>query len=79
MLKEKVCMHEYISISKAEEKFLKQKSRNQWLKPKRDHNSSFFHRIVEVMYSRNLTKQYLWKDNGDKVEDMDQTKEGWEK
>jgi hypothetical protein len=33
---------------------------------------------VEVMYSRNLTKQYLWKDNGDKVEDMDQTKEGWE-
>lgn len=44
------------------------------VEPKRDHNNSFFHRIVEVMNSKNLIK-HLWNE---KVEDMDQTKEGWE-
>jgi hypothetical protein len=29
--KERECMHEYVSISNAEENFLKKKSRNQWL------------------------------------------------
>ena len=31
LLKEKECLHAYVSIAKAEESFLKQKARNQWL------------------------------------------------
>ena len=31
LLKEKECLHAYVSITKAEESFLKQKARNQWL------------------------------------------------
>jgi hypothetical protein len=32
MLNERKCLHAYLSITKAEEAFLKQKVRNQWLK-----------------------------------------------
>jgi hypothetical protein len=43
--KENECLHEYISISTAEEAFLKQKLRNQGLNV-RDQYNSYFHRIV---------------------------------
>lgn len=56
--KEKECIHESISISKAEENFLKQKSRNQWLNFV-DRYNAFFHRIVKVRNSKNLIK-HLW-------------------
>jgi len=40
-LREKECLHHYVTISLAEEKFLKQKSRVQWLNLG-DSNTSFF-------------------------------------
>ena len=41
LLKEKECLHAYISITKAKESFLNQKARNQWLQLG-DQNNSFF-------------------------------------
>lgn len=55
---EKECLHEYISISKAEEAFLKQKSRNQWLNLG-DQNNLYFHRIVRVRNSKNVIKSLM--------------------
>jgi hypothetical protein len=45
--REKECFHEFVSISKAEENFLKQKSRVNWLKLG-DQNNAYFHRMVNV-------------------------------
>lgn len=53
--KEKECLHEFVSISSAEEKFLKQKSRNQWLNLG-DGNNSYFHKVVKMRNSHNLVK-----------------------
>lgn len=46
MRKEKECMHEMLSISKAEEAFFKQKSRNKWLNLG-NHNTAYFYRFVK--------------------------------
>ena len=40
-LKGRECLHGYISITRVEESFLKQKARNQWLQLG-DQNKSFF-------------------------------------
>lgn len=74
MKKENECFHEYISIGKDEEAFLKQKSRNQWLNLG-DQNYSFFPRMVKVRNSKNFTK-HLRDEKGDKVEEVDRIKRG---
>jgi hypothetical protein len=51
LLKEKECLHAYVSITKAEEYFLKQKARNQWLQLG-DQNNSFFHRSLKIQNAR---------------------------
>jgi hypothetical protein len=65
--REKECSHEYVSISKVEEIFLKQNSRNQWL-DLGDQNNFFFQGIVKVRNSKNLIK-HLWDDDGVRVEE----------
>jgi hypothetical protein len=66
--REKECLHLFISISSAEENFLKQKSRNKWLNL-RDGNNAFFHNLVKVRNSSNLIK--MLKDaNGNCVQDV---------
>jgi hypothetical protein len=50
------CLHHFISVSNAEENFLKQKSRNRWLNLG-DGNNSFFHNSVKIRNSSNLIKQ----------------------
>jgi hypothetical protein len=54
--KERECLHHFISVSNAEENFLKQKSRNRWLNLG-DGNNSFFHNSVKIRNSSNLIKQ----------------------
>lgn len=71
--KERECMHEFVSISNAEENFLKQKSRNQWLNLG-DGNNGFFHRLVKVRNSSALIKS-LKDASGNIVEDIQQIKE----
>jgi hypothetical protein len=70
--KERECLHHFISISSAEEKFLKQKSRNQWLNLG-DGNNAFFHKMVKIRNSSNLIKM-LKDDDGNCVSDMQQIK-----
>jgi hypothetical protein len=60
--RENECLHEYSSISKAEEAFFKQKSRNNWLNLG-DQNTSYFHNLVKVRNSKNTINQ-LWDDQG---------------
>ena len=72
LLKEKEYLHAYVSITKAEESFLKQKARNQWLQLG-DQNNSFFHRALKVKFAtRTIT--YLWDENGAKVDGVEQIK-----
>jgi hypothetical protein len=73
MSKERECLHAYVSITNAEEAFLKQKARNQWLKLG-DQNSSFFHRSLRVQNARNSIT-LLWDENGNRVEDVEQIKQ----
>jgi hypothetical protein len=47
LLKEKECLHAYVSITKAEESFLKQKARNQWLQLG-DQNNSFSIELLKL-------------------------------
>lgn len=68
--KENECHHEYLSISKADEAFLKQKSRNQWLNLG-EQNNSYFHWIVKVQNSKNVIT-HLWDVQGRRVEDVEQ-------
>lgn len=70
---EKECMHEFLSISRAEEAYFKQTSRNKWLQL-RDQNNAFFHRIVKVRASKNMIHR-LWDDNGVRVVKEDQIKQ----
>jgi hypothetical protein len=72
LLRENECLHAYVSITKAEESFLKQKARNQWLQLG-DQNNSFFHRALKVK-SASRTITYLWDKNGAKVDDVEQIK-----
>jgi len=67
-LKEKECLHEFISISLAKENFLKQKSINQWLNLG-DGNNKFFHTKVKVGNSFNMIKS-LKDEEGNVVDDM---------
>jgi len=69
---EKEWLHAYISLSAAEENFLKQKARNNWLNLG-DGNNSFFHNLVKVRNSSNLVK-VLKDDAGNKIEDPGQIK-----
>jgi hypothetical protein len=73
LLKERECLHAYVSITRVEESFLKQKPRNQWLQLG-DKNNSFFHRSLKVQNARN-TINYLWDEHGNKVDDVEQIKE----
>jgi hypothetical protein len=58
---EKECPHEFLSISKAEEAYFKQKSWVQWLKLG-DQNSSYFHKIIKITASQNLITHFVgWK------------------
>lgn len=61
-------MHEYVSICKAEENLLKQKSWNKRLNLG-DGNNAYFHQLIKVRNSNNLVK-FLWDENGNIVEDM---------
>lgn len=61
-----------MSISKVEEIFLKQNSRNQRL-DLGDQNNFFFQRIVKVRNSKNLIK-HLWDEDGFRAEERDQIK-----
>jgi hypothetical protein len=72
LIKEKEYLHAYISITKAEESFLKQKAGNQWLQLG-NQNNSFFHRALKVKYA-NRTITYLWDENGAKVDGVEQIK-----
>jgi hypothetical protein len=67
------CLHAYVSLTKAEEAFLKQKSRNQWLQLG-DQNNSFFHRSLKVQQAKN-TITHLWDEQGNRVEDVEQIKQ----
>jgi hypothetical protein len=72
LLKERECLHAYVSITKAEEAFLKQKSRNQWLQLG-DQNNAVFHRILKGRQVRNSIS-FLYDELGNKVEDIAQLK-----
>lgn len=71
--KERECLHEFLSISAAEENFLKQKSRNQWLNLG-DGNNGFFYKMVKVRNSFNLVKS-LKDVEGNLVEGMQRIKQ----
>jgi hypothetical protein len=73
LLKEREFLHAYVSITRAEESFLKQKARNQWLQLG-DQNNSFFHRSLRVQNAKK-TITHLWDEYGNKVEDVDQIKQ----
>jgi hypothetical protein len=73
LLKEKECLHAYVSITKAEESFLKQKARNQWLQLG-DQNNSFFHCSLKVQHAKK-TITHLWDDQGNRVEEVEQIKQ----
>jgi hypothetical protein len=72
LLKVRECLHAYVSITRAEESFLKQKARNQWLQLG-DQNNSFFHTSLKAQNARN-TINYLWDKHGNKVDDVEQIK-----
>jgi hypothetical protein len=55
LIKEKECMHHYLSLVKVEENFLRQKSRVQWV-TLGDGNSAFFHKVVKARNASHLVK-----------------------
>jgi len=72
-LREKDCLHAYLSLVNAEENFLKQKSRNQWLNLV-DGNSAYFHNLVKIINASNLVK-VLKDDQGSTVSKPHRIKE----
>ena len=62
-------LHEYISISSAEEAFFKQKTRNKWLNLG-DNNSSYFHCLIKTRQERNTIKCLLDGDGNQVEEDQ---------
>ena len=67
VLNEKICMKNFQELARAEEGFLKQKSRIQWLKLG-DQNSNFSHKYVKARNSRNSIKS-ITLENGCRIED----------
>ena len=70
---EKVYLKNFHDLAMAEEGFLKQKSRIQWLKLG-DQNTSFFHKLVKARNSRN-TITSITLETGDRIEDPDTIKQ----
>ena len=70
---EKVCLKNFHDLAMAEEGFLKQKSRIQWLKLG-DQNTSFFHKSVKARNSRN-TITSITLETGDRIEDPNTIKQ----
>lgn len=66
-------MHQFLSLMTAEENFIKQKSRNQWLNLG-DSNSAFFHKIVKARNASNPVK-ILKDDQGNSISDPKLIKE----
>ena len=64
---EKVCFKSFHDLARAEEGFLKQKSRIQWLKLG-DQNSNFFHKVVKARNSKNSIKS-ITMENGCRIDD----------
>ena len=60
-------MKNFHDLARAEEGFLKQKSRIQWLKLG-DQNSNFFHKVVKARNSKNSIKS-ITMDNGCRIDD----------
>jgi hypothetical protein len=67
VLREHECLHAYLSLVNTKEKFLKQKSRNQWLNLG-DGNSAYFHNLVKARNASNLVK-VLKDEQGHTVSD----------
>ena len=70
---ERKCLKMYHDLAYAEEGFLKQKSRVQWLKLG-DQNSSFFHKTVKARNARNAIK-VITTGNGCRIDDPEAIKE----
>lgn len=66
------CLHHYLSLSNAEESFMKQKSRNTWLNHE-DQNTSFFHRTLSIRTARNSIRCLV--NDGVRIEDTKAIKE----
>ena len=64
---EQECLKNFHDLARAEEGFLKIKSRIQWLKLG-DQNSNFFHKVVKARNSKNSIKSIMM-DNGCKIDD----------
>jgi phosphorylcholine metabolism protein LicD len=66
---------------KAQEAYLKQKSRNKWLNLG-DHNNAYFHKMVKASDAKNKIRfnqkkkknRRLWSEDGRKVEDIEEIK-----
>ena len=69
---EQECLHEFITVQKAEEAFMKQKARNKLL-TLGDHNSRFFHCQVKARQARNAIK-CLIDFEGNRLDSPDQIK-----
>ena len=59
---EKMCLKNFHDLARAEEGFLKQKSRIQWLKLG-DQNSQYFHKVVKARNSKNSIKSITLENN----------------
>ena len=64
---EKICLKNFHDRARAEEGFLKQKSRIQWLKLG-DQNTNFFHKAVKARNSRKSIK-FITMENGCRIDD----------
>lgn len=70
---ERECLHALVSITAAQENFLKQKSWNNWLNLG-DENTTFFHKVVKARNSYNLIK-VLKDEEGNRIMDMQHIKD----
>ena len=70
---EKRCLKAFHDLACAEEGFLKQKSRIQWLKLG-DQNTSFFHKAIKARNARNVIKA-ITMANGCRIEDPEAIKQ----
>ena len=70
---EKRCLKVFQDLACAEEGFLKQKSRIQWIKLG-DQNTSFFHKSIKARNARNVIK-VITLANGCRIEDPEAIKQ----